>query len=94
MLTVRTQQMGAMNEAGGADRNVQPCEDTKTWIEIELLDEEGNPVPGAKYRVLLPDSAQIEGSLDDKGKARVDNIIPGTCTVEFPEFDGREWRGA
>ncbi len=42
----------------------------KSWIEIELVDEEGNPVPGEKYKVILPDGQTVaEGTLDEKGFA-------------------------
>jgi len=40
----------------------------KSWIEIELVDEDGKPVPGEAYRITLPDGTTIdEGTLDDKG---------------------------
>jgi len=65
----------------------------KHWIEIELLDEDGNPVPGEPYRITLPDGATIaSGTLDHKGWARVDHIDPGTCQVTFPNLDKDAWR--
>src|SRR5215472_11821248 len=43
----------------------------KSWIEIELVDEEDNPVPGEPYRITLTDGEEVaEGTLDDKGFAR------------------------
>jgi type VI secretion system secreted protein VgrG len=58
------------------------------WIEIKLLDEDQNPVPGEQYRITLPDGETVaEGTLDDKGSARVDGIDPGTCQVSFPNLD-------
>jgi type VI secretion system secreted protein VgrG len=67
--------------------------DKRHWIEIELLDEEGNPVPGEPYRITLPDGATVaSGTLDDKGWARVDHIDPGTCQVTFPNLDKDVWR--
>src|SRR5712671_5329673 len=60
----------------------------KSWIEIELLDEKDKPLPGKKYKITLPDGkTTAEGTLDDKGCARVDGIEPGTCKVTFPELD-------
>jgi type VI secretion system secreted protein VgrG len=68
-------------------------EEKKSWIEIVLKDSDGNPVPGERYRVTLPDGTTLdEGTLDDKGFARVDNIDPGNCKVTFPRLDGRTWR--
>jgi hypothetical protein len=34
----------------------------------------------------------VEGSLDDKGKARFDGIPAGTCIVSFPEIHKTEWQ--
>jgi hypothetical protein len=69
----------------------QPCPDEATWIEVRLVDQDMNPVPGAKYRIQLPDSSIEEGVLDDQGRARFEQIIPGQAQVQFPEYDGREW---
>jgi len=67
-------------------------EKKKSWIEIELVDEEGNPVPGERYKVTLPDGKTVaEGTLDEKGFARVDGIDPGTCQVTFPNVDKDAW---
>jgi type VI secretion system secreted protein VgrG len=67
----------------------------KSWIEIQLNDEDGNPVPGEPYKVTLPDGTTIaDGTLDDKGFARVDNIDPGTCQVTFPNLDKDTWEPA
>jgi type VI secretion system secreted protein VgrG len=64
----------------------------KSWIEIQLNDEDGNPVPGEPYKITLPDGTTIaDGTLDNKGFARVDNIDPGTCQVTFPNLDKDAW---
>lgn len=64
----------------------------KSWIEIVLEDENGKPVPGEAYRITLPDGTTLaEGTLDEKGFARVDNIDPGTCKVTFPNLDKEAW---
>jgi type VI secretion system secreted protein VgrG len=63
----------------------------KHWIEIELRDEEDNPVAGERYQVTLPDGAAASGTLDDKGRARVDHIDPGNCQVTFPNLDQDAW---
>ena len=62
------------------------------WIEIELVDEEGQPVPGEPYKITLPDGTTVaDGTLDEKGFARVDGIDPGTCKVTFPNLDKDAW---
>jgi type VI secretion system secreted protein VgrG len=66
--------------------------DKKSWIEIQLFDQDGDPVPGERYRVTLPDGTTIaEGTLDEKGFAKVKNIDPGNCKITFPRLDGRAW---
>jgi hypothetical protein len=64
-----------------------------TWVEIELLDEIDQPVPGERYLIEFFDgSAPRSGRLDDRGLAFVDGIPPGKCSVSFPEYDGGAWR--
>lgn len=63
-----------------------------TWIEIQLLDEEGEPVPGHRYEIELPDGSVKKGTLNYRGRARVDGIdAPGACQIRFPELDADAW---
>ena len=74
-----------------------PAEKKKkpSWIEIVMVDENGDPVPGMAYSITLPDGQTVaEGSLDDKGFARVDGIDPGTCQITFPDLDKAAWEPA
>ena len=67
--------------------------DKKSWIEIKLLDKKGKPVPGEAYKVTLPDGqTAAEGTLDEKGFARIDGIDPGTCKVTFPRLEKQAWK--
>jgi type VI secretion system secreted protein VgrG len=69
-----------------------PDPEKTSWIEIELLDEDDNPVPGERYMIKLPDGTTIaSGTLDENGFARVDGIDPGTCQVTFPDIDKEAW---
>ncbi|HDP24291.1 MAG TPA: hypothetical protein ENN34_02500 [Deltaproteobacteria bacterium] len=61
------------------------------WIEIELVGEDDKPIPGEKYRITLPDGCLAQGTLDEKGFARVEGFEPGTCTVSFPDIDQDAW---
>jgi type VI secretion system secreted protein VgrG len=68
-------------------------EQKKHFIEIKLEDVEGKPVPGEAYKITLPDGATVaEGTLDEKGFARVDGIDPGSCKVTFPNLDKSVWK--
>ena len=63
----------------------------KTWIEIQLVDEDGKPVPGQNYRVTTPDGTVCEGTVDEDGLVRITNIDPGTCKFTFPYLDQDAW---
>ena len=66
-------------------------DEKKSWIEIELVDEEDNPVPGEKYKITLPDGKVAQGTLDEKGFAHIGGIESGTCQVTFPNLDKDAW---
>lgn len=66
-----------------------------SWIEIEMKDEKKKPVTGLPYRITLPDGKTLaEGTLDEKGFARVSNIDPGNCKITFPTLDQEAWERA
>ena len=71
-----------------------PDEDKTSWIEIKLLDKDGQPVPGERYRILLPDGSVDEGTLDEYGFRRIEGIDPGTCQITFPQWDHSSWAPA
>ncbi len=82
----------ASSDAPWHDPNSPENKEKKSWIEIELVDQDKKPVAGEPYRVTLPDGETVaEGTLDDKGRARVDGIDPGTCKVTFPNRDKASW---
>jgi hypothetical protein len=63
----------------------------KTWVEIVLVDMEGKPVPGVRYRVKLPGGEVKEGALNSYGQAGFYELDPGSCQVTFPELDTEAW---
>jgi hypothetical protein len=81
---------------------VQPCssnpprkvvsKDKKHWVEIAMVDQEGNPAAGQDYEIKLPNGSIVTGSLDERGLARIDGIDPGDCKVRFPSLDKTAWR--
>ena len=92
MLTIRAEQMQQLASAAPDKQVVAPC--ITTWIEIRLVDQDGKPVGGQKYRVTLPDGRKVSGVLDKYGAARINGFAPGECTVCFPDIDQREWKAA
>lgn len=63
----------------------------KTWVEIVLVDMEGNPLPGVKYRIELPGGEIKEGQLNSYGQAAFYELDPGNCKITFPELDQDAW---
>ena len=69
-------------------------EEEKTWIEIELIGEDDEPIPGEKYKIEMPDGSVAQGTLDGDGLARKEGIDPGTCKISFPDLDQDAWEPA
>jgi type VI secretion system secreted protein VgrG len=69
-------------------------EEKTSWIEIELVDEEDQPVAGEKYEITLPDGRVAKGTTDQNGLARIEGIDPGNCQVSFPKLDKDAWEKA
>ncbi len=70
-------------------------EKAESWIEIEMVDMDDQPVPGEAYEITLPDGETVaSGTLDEKGLARVEGIEAGTCKVSFPDLDQAAWEKA
>jgi len=89
-------QAGGVATATGEQTAEQLKEEEKrtSWIEIELVDEEDEPIPGEKYEVTLPDGSVAQGTLDEKGFARVEGFETGDkpCKVCFPNLDKDAWK--
>ena len=66
--------------------------DDSGWIEIELLDEDGNPVGSTKYEVTLPDGSVASGTTDASGAAKIEGFEPGDCKISFPDIDKDGWK--
>ena len=86
--------MGSFSNDNVADP-VQPCplQEPLHWIEIRLIDSDGDPVPFEEYLVKLTDGSDARGYLDQDGWARLAPVQdPGLCTVSFPRLDSRVWQ--
>ena len=87
---------GAGGSGGAAGAGAGAAADSssdpkKTWVEIQLLDPDGKPVPNEPYRITAPDGSISEGCTDGNGVARVDGIDPGTCKITFTALDQQAW---
>ncbi|MDC0718357.1 hypothetical protein [Nannocystis bainbridge] len=64
------------------------------WVEIQLIGEDGEGIPGQRYRIITPDEVEWRGFTDSLGVARVNRIPAGICQVFFPDLDGEAWEPA
>jgi type VI secretion system secreted protein VgrG len=81
-----------------------PCDDSAdensddekktSWIEIELVDEAGQPWPNEPYEIITTDGEKITGTLDAKGQARVALDEDGVQKISFPRLDQDAWERA
>jgi Bacteriophage probable baseplate hub protein len=60
-------------------------------VDVSLVDENGSPVPGAPYRVIMPDGRFLDGCLDDKGRVRIEGLPRGNYKVTFPGRAPDSW---
>lgn len=64
----------------------------RTWIEVCLVDQAGNPVSGQRYVIKRPDGTPLSsGVLGEDGLVRANEILPGNYELSFPDLDGRTW---
>jgi hypothetical protein len=92
--TVQTQPFKKDDDSDSDPTNTDSQQTKTSWIEIVLIDEDNNPVPGEHYQVTLPDDTVAEGTLDQNGFARIEGIPSGTCKITFPDLDKDSWQPA
>ena len=81
----------AIEEADEQTKDEKEEKKKTSWIEIELVGEDNEGIAGEKYKITLPDNSVAEGTLDEKGYARVEGFEKGTCKVCFPDIDKEAW---
>ncbi len=65
----------------------------KHWIGVRLLDDNGAPLAGERYLVVLTDGQTVaKGRTNAQGEAEIRGIDPGSCEVTFPDLDGMTWQ--
>jgi hypothetical protein len=61
-----------------------------TWIEIQILDEDGQPLLGETYEFKKTDGALAKGSTSGAA-LRGEQIPPGKCTLKLPDLHKNGW---
>ena len=71
---------------------VAPQKEKKDWIEIILVDMDGKPIPGVRYKITPPGGMPPqEGRLNEHGQAGYYKIEAGDCKITFPDLDKDAW---
>lgn len=71
-----------------ATTSLAPKPGDTTWVEIELIDELGDPISGEPFIVRFADGTSRRGRLGADGRAHVPCPKPGPCEVLFMRRDG------
>jgi hypothetical protein len=61
------------------------------WIEIELVDKDGKPVPNVEYRLECDDGRVRTGTTGLSGLVREEGLHGGNCKVSFPGLNPPDW---
>lgn len=86
------QAVGQQQQNPAPPPTVQACPlSQKAWVEVRLVDMEGNPVGSVQYRIKDPDGNVKEGKLSKDGSVRLEGLHAGTCLISFPELDQDNW---
>lgn len=55
------------------------------FVELEVVDLGGNPVPSEAFELDLPHGVTRTGRLDARGRVRLEGLPPGECTLRLPD---------
>lgn len=64
---------------------VRSCKQ-QTWVEIQLVDQNGEPVANQSFELVLPDGSVVQDQTDAKGLAGVEGIDAGECEIRLPDL--------
>ncbi len=97
MLTLKGSQVtkGGSASASGASPKVtklKPLPGDKAFVELDLKDQDGNPVANEWFQVEFPDGTVKEGRTDGSGHAWVPGAKEGNVKVSLPRLDKNDWK--
>jgi hypothetical protein len=61
------------------------------WIEIEIVGDDGVGIPGQEYLIVAPDKRRFTGVTDKSGRARLESLVAGQCSISFVNLDKSAW---
>lgn len=64
--------------------------DETAWLEVEIKDDNGNPMANLAVKLELPDGTMLDEKLDANGRLRKEGIKPGEAKIHLPDPDADE----
>jgi hypothetical protein len=83
---------GAAASATPKVTQLKPMPGDKAFVEIDLKDQDGNPVANEWFKVEFPDGTVKEGRTDGSGHAWVPGPKEGSVKVSLPRLDKNDWK--
>lgn len=84
---------GSGTGSGGGTATGTPAKEPDlTWIEIQIVDEDGQPLIGETYEFSKTDGAVAKGSTSGAA-LRGEQIPPGKCKLKLPDLHKNGWTG-
>lgn len=84
----------AADQQAESDGTVTPCA-KKDWVEIKLIDADGEPVAEQRVIITLPDGSERPTKTNALGIARVAGFGgqgAADCTISFPDLADVVWK--
>ncbi len=72
----------------------EPTQREEHYIQIQVVDDDGQPVHGVAYELKLPDRRVRRGVTGGNGVIYYADLDPGSCELTFPELDQGTWEQA
>jgi hypothetical protein len=68
----------------------EPVSEQTTFIRVQLVDQNGDPVPQRGFHLVLPDKSETDGFFDAQGQLYLDGIAAGTGVLTLSDIDAKE----
>lgn len=60
----------------------------KDWVEIQLNDQEGNPLKDVEFEIEFPDGRKKTSKLNNDGYSKLEDVPPGKFAINFKNIKG------
>lgn len=68
-----------------------PATKPQDWVGVVVQDEDRRPLANVRCRITAPGRLPLDAATDDNGRVLLRGIEIGSCTIELPDIDRREW---